>query len=41
MRIKLNQLFNRNTLKFFIKKIKTNILKIMSEFLNAIKQVKK
>ena len=37
MRMKLNQLFNYNTLKFFIKKIKTNILKIMSEFLNAIK----
>ena len=41
MRMKLNQLFNRNTLKFFIKKIKANILKIMSEFLNAIKQVEK
>ena len=37
IRMKLNQLFNRNTLKLFIKKIKTNILKIMSEFLNAIK----
>ena len=37
MRMKLNQLFNRNTSKFFIKKIKTNILKVMSEFLNAIK----
>ena len=41
MRMKLNQLFNRNTSKFFIKKIKTNILKIMSEFLNAIKQIEK
>ena len=37
MRMKLNQLFNRNTSRSFIKKIKTNILKIMSEFLNAIK----
>ena len=41
MRIKLNQLFNCNTLKLFIKKIKINILKIMSEFLNVIKQIKK
>ena len=41
MRMKLNQLFNRNTSKLFIKKIKTNILKIMSEFLNAIKQTEK
>ena len=41
MRMKLNQLFNRNTSKFFIKKIKINILKIMFEFLNAIKQVKR
>ena len=37
MRMKLNQLFNRNTSRLFIKKIKTNILKIMFEFLNAIK----
>ena len=41
MRMKLNQLFNRNTSRLFIKKIKTNILKIMSEFLNAIKQTEK
>ena len=41
MRIKLNQLFSCNTLRFFIKKIKTNILKIMFEFLNAVKQIKK
>ena len=41
MRIKLDQIFNYNTLKLFIKKIKTNILKIMFEFLNAIKQIKK
>ena len=37
MRMKLNQLFNHNTLKSFIKKIKMNTLKIMFEFLNAIK----
>ena len=37
MRIKLNQLFNRNMSRFFIKKIKANILKIMFKFLNAIK----
>ena len=41
MRMKLNQLFNRNTSKSFIKKIKANILKIMFEFLNAIKQTEK
>ena len=41
MRMKLNQLFNRNTLRLFIKKIRTNILKIMFEFLNAIKQVER
>ena len=41
MRMKLNQLFNRNTSRSFIKKIKMNILKIMFEFLNAIKQVKR
>ena len=41
MRMKLNQLFSRNTSRLFIKKIKTNILKIMSEFLNAVKQIKK
>ena len=41
MRMKLNQLFNRNTSRSFIEKIKANILKIMFEFLNAIKQVKK
>ena len=41
MRMKLNQLFNRNTSRSFIKKIKTNILKIMSEFLNVIKQIER
>ena len=41
MRMKLNQLFSRNTSKFFIKKIKANILKIMFKFLNAIKQIEK
>ena len=41
MRMKLNQLFNRNTSRFFIKKIKANILKIIFEFLNAIKQIKR
>ena len=41
MQMKLNQLFNRNTSRSFIKKIKTNILKIIFEFLNAIKQIKK
>ena len=41
MRMKLNQLFSRNTSKFFIKKIKTNILKTMFEFLNTIKQIEK
>ena len=33
--------FNRKILKFFIKKIRANILKIISEFLNAIKQLEK
>ena len=41
MRMKLNQLFNRKMLKSFIEKIKINILKIIFEFLNAIKQIKK
>ena len=41
MQMKLNQLFNHNTLRFFIKKIKANILKIMFKFLNAIKQIEK
>ena len=41
MRMKLNQLFNRNTSRFFIKKIKVNILKVMFEFLNAVKQAEK
>ena len=41
MRMKLNQLFNQNTLKLFIKKIWTNTLKIMSEFLKIIKKAKK
>ena len=41
MRMKLNQLFNRNTSRSFIKKIKANILKIMFKFLNAIKQVER
>ena len=41
MRMKLNQLFNRNTSRPFIKKIKANILKIMFKFLNAIKQAEK
>ena len=41
MRMKLNQLFNRNISRSFIKKIKANILKIMFEFLNVIKQIKK
>ena len=41
MWMKLNQLFSRNTSRFFIKKIKTNILKIMFKFLSAIKQVER
>ena len=41
MRMKLNQLFNRDTSRFFIKKIKTNILKNIFDFLNAIKQAEK
>ena len=41
MRMKLNQLFNNNTSRLFIKKIKINILKIMFEFLNAVKQIEK
>ena len=41
MRIKLNQLLNQNTSKSFVKKIRTNILKIMSEFLKMIKKAKK
>ena len=41
MRMKLNQLFNRNISRSFVKKIWTNILKIMSEFLKIIKKVKK
>ena len=38
MRMKLNQLFNRNILKSFVKKIQTNILKIMFKFLKMIKK---
>ena len=41
MQMKLNQLFNRNTSKSFIEKIKANILKIMFKFLNVIKQIEK
>ena len=41
MQMKLNQLFSRNTSRFFIKKIKANILKIMFKFLNVIKQIEK
>ena len=41
MRMKLNQLFNRNTSRSFVKKIRANILKIMSEFLKMIKKAKK
>ena len=39
--MKLNQLFNRNTSKSFIKKIRANTLKTMSKFLKIIKKVKK
>ena len=41
MRMKLNQLLNRNTSRSFVKKIRANILKIMSEFLKMIKKAKK
>ena len=41
MRMKLNQLFSRNTSRSFIKKIKANILKIMSGFLDTIKQTER
>ena len=41
MRMKLNQLLNQNTSKLFVKKIWTNTLKIMSEFLKMIKKAKK
>ena len=34
-------MFSRNTSRLFIKKIKANILKIMSEFLNTIKQAER
>ena len=39
--MKLNQLFKRNTSRLFVKKIQTNTLKIMFEFLKMIKKAKK
>ena len=41
MRMKLNQLLNRNTSRSFVKKIRANTLKTMSEFLKMIKKAKK
>ena len=41
MRMKLNQLLNRNTSRSFVKKIRANTLKIMSEFLKMIKKAKR
>ena len=41
IRMKLNQLLSRNTLKLFIKKIRANTLKIMFKFLKTIKTAKK
>ena len=41
MRMKLNQLLNRNISRSFVKKIRTNTLKTMFKFLKIIKKAKK